>query len=106
MVQWLGLLAPTAEGPGSIQGRGTKIPHAAQHGLNKEKRKRKKKNLWFQLVWGPRACGQHVVTICLGGGVLVSTELKDMHQIITYIPLPLSVGGTDDFHLTNKICQR
>ena len=30
-VQWLGLQALTAEGPGSIPGWGTKIPQAAQH---------------------------------------------------------------------------
>ena len=32
MVQWLGCHALTAEGPGSIPGRGTKIPQAAWHG--------------------------------------------------------------------------
>ena len=32
VVQWLGLRAPTAEGTGSILGRGTRIPHAMQHG--------------------------------------------------------------------------
>ena len=31
-VQWLGLLALTAEGPGSIPGPGTKIPQATQRG--------------------------------------------------------------------------
>ena len=30
MVQWLGLLASTAGGTGSIPGQGTKIPRAAQ----------------------------------------------------------------------------
>ena len=36
-VQWLGLHALTAEGLGSIPGRGTKIPHAAQCGQKKIK---------------------------------------------------------------------
>ena len=31
-VQWLGLHASNAGGVGSVPGRGTKIPHAAQHG--------------------------------------------------------------------------
>ena len=31
-VQWLGLRALTAEGLGSIPGRGTKIPRATLHG--------------------------------------------------------------------------
>ena len=30
MVQWLGLLAFTAKGPGSIPGQGTKIPQATR----------------------------------------------------------------------------
>ena len=34
-VQWLGFRAFTAEGAGSIPGRGTKIPEAAQHGQKK-----------------------------------------------------------------------
>ena len=34
VVQWLGLQAFTAEGLDSIPGPGTKIPQAAQHGLN------------------------------------------------------------------------
>ena len=33
-VQWLGLCAFTAEGLGSIPGRGTKIPQAARRGQN------------------------------------------------------------------------
>ena len=37
-VQWLGLGALTAEGPGSIPGRGTKILHAPQCGQKKKKR--------------------------------------------------------------------
>ena len=37
-VQWLGLHAFTAEGPGSIQGWGTKIPQAMQCGQKKKKR--------------------------------------------------------------------
>ena len=35
-VQWLGLFAPTAEGPGSIPGWGTKIPKASQKKKKKE----------------------------------------------------------------------
>ena len=35
MVQWLGLRAFTAEGPGSVPGQGTKIPQAARHGQKK-----------------------------------------------------------------------
>ena len=38
VVQWLGLHAFTAEGAGSIPGRGTKIPQASQHGQKKKKR--------------------------------------------------------------------
>ena len=41
-VPWLGLDVFTAEGSGSIPGRGTKIPQATQHG---QKKKKKKKNL-------------------------------------------------------------
>ena len=36
-VQWLGLHAFTAEGPGSISGQGTKIPQAVQQGKKKKK---------------------------------------------------------------------
>ena len=43
VVQWLGLHALTAEGPGSIPGRGTKIPQAVQHG--KKPPKKQNKNL-------------------------------------------------------------
>ena len=35
-VQWLGLLAFTVEGTGSIPGRGTKIPQSARHGQKKK----------------------------------------------------------------------
>ena len=35
-VQWLGLLALTAEGLGSIPVQGTKIPQATQHGQKKK----------------------------------------------------------------------
>ena len=31
-IQWLGLGAFTADGPGSIPGQGTKIPQAVRHG--------------------------------------------------------------------------
>ena len=31
-IQWLGLHMLTAEDPGSIPGRGTKVPQATQHG--------------------------------------------------------------------------
>ena len=36
MVQWLGLRASTAGGMGLIPGGGSKIPHAAGHGQNKQ----------------------------------------------------------------------
>ena len=36
-VQWLGLRAFTAKGPGSIPGRGTKIPQTTWHGKEKKK---------------------------------------------------------------------
>ena len=39
-VQWLGLCPFTAEGPGSIPGRGTKIPQALWYGKKKKKKKR------------------------------------------------------------------
>ena len=39
VVQWLGLSAFTAKGAGSIPGRGTKIPHAAQCGQKNKKYK-------------------------------------------------------------------
>ena len=42
-VQWLRFCASTAGGAGSIPGRGTKIPHAAQHG-QKIKKKNKQTN--------------------------------------------------------------
>ena len=35
-VQWLGVLAFTAGGPGSIPGQVTKIPHATQQGQKKK----------------------------------------------------------------------
>ena len=38
VVQWLGLGALTAEGPGSISGRGTQIPQAVRHGQKQKKR--------------------------------------------------------------------
>ena len=37
VVQWLGLSALTARGPGSISGWGTKIPQATQHGQKKKR---------------------------------------------------------------------
>ena len=40
VVQCLGLRAFTAEGPGLIPGRGTKIPQAAQRGQKKKKKKK------------------------------------------------------------------
>ena len=43
MVQWLGLSAFTAEGPGSIPGPGTKIPQAAWRGQEKTQKTNKKK---------------------------------------------------------------
>ena len=36
MVQWLGLHASTAGGPGSIPGQRTKVPQAAWRGLKKK----------------------------------------------------------------------
>ena len=36
--QWLGLLAFTAEGVGSIPGQETKIPQAARRGQNKNQK--------------------------------------------------------------------
>ena len=42
MVQWLGLLATTAGGPGSIPGLGTRIPQAAQPEKKKIKENRAK----------------------------------------------------------------
>ena len=39
VVQWLGLRAVTAEGPGSIPGRGAKIPQAIWHGQKRKERK-------------------------------------------------------------------
>ena len=40
VVQWLGLSALTAGGPGSIPGPGTKIPQAMRCGKKKKKKKR------------------------------------------------------------------
>ena len=46
MVQWLGLGALTARGPGSIPGQGTKILQAMWHGQKPpKKQKRKNKNI-------------------------------------------------------------
>ena len=39
VVQWLRLQACTAGGTDSIPGQGTKIPHAAQRGLNRKEEK-------------------------------------------------------------------
>ena len=39
VVQWLGLWAFTAEGTGSIPGRGTKIPQAAMHSQKKKEKR-------------------------------------------------------------------
>ena len=44
-VQWLGLHAFTAEGPGSIPDWGTKIPQAARHSQKKKSEKKKKRML-------------------------------------------------------------
>ena len=44
-VQWLGLCAFTAEGLGSISGRGTKIPQAVWYGKKKKKEKKTHMNL-------------------------------------------------------------
>ena len=41
-VQWLGLCSFIAEGPGSIPGRGTKIPQAARCGQKANKQKNPK----------------------------------------------------------------
>ena len=41
MVQWLGLLASTEGGTGSIPGRGTKIPPVVQHGQKTSKQIKK-----------------------------------------------------------------
>ena len=50
MVQWLGLQAFTAKGPGSIPGWGTKVTQAVRHGRKKKKEKKKKPNrMWGQL---------------------------------------------------------
>ena len=38
MVQWLGLRTSTAGGAGSVPGQGTKVPLAALHGKEKEKK--------------------------------------------------------------------
>ena len=43
VVQWLGLHAFTAKGPGSISGQGTKIPQASRRGQN-QKNNTKQKN--------------------------------------------------------------
>ena len=43
VVQWLGLSAPTARGPGSVLDWGTKIPQALW--LSKKKKKKEKNNL-------------------------------------------------------------
>ena len=43
-MQWLVLCVFTAMGPGSVPGRGTKIPQAAWHG-QKTKRKTSKQNI-------------------------------------------------------------
>ena len=45
-VQWLGLCTFTAEGTGSIPGRGTKIPQATWHG-QKQQQQRKKREVAF-----------------------------------------------------------
>ena len=44
MDQWLGLRTFTAEGPGSIPGRGTKIPQATQCSQKKKKRKEEERS--------------------------------------------------------------
>ena len=38
-IQWLKLHIPNAGGMGSIPGRGTNIPHVAQHGKNNNNKK-------------------------------------------------------------------
>ena len=43
-VQWLGLWALTAGGLGSIPGRGTKIPQAAQCGQKQQQQQQQQKN--------------------------------------------------------------
>ena len=53
VVQWLGLHALTAEGPGSIPGRGTKILQAAH-----SNQKKKRQQGWFLLRPLSLACGR------------------------------------------------
>ena len=45
-IQWLGLRAFTAEGPGSIPGWGTKIPQATQCGQKFKKQKKEVYIIW------------------------------------------------------------
>ena len=45
-------------------------------------------NLLVPTSLGSSACGQNLIAILTGAWVLVSVEqLKDMHQIVMYIPL-------------------
>ena len=48
MVQCLGHCAFTAGGPGSIPGRGTKIPEDSRYS-SKKKKKKKKKNIYIYI---------------------------------------------------------
>ena len=60
MVQWLGLHALTAEGPGSIPGRGTKIPQAMRFS-----HKKKKEGLLFLIMTNKNTnCDNNYWTTC------------------------------------------
>ena len=88
MVQWLGLGASTAEGPGSIPGRGTKIPQATQ-GAPPPKKRERRKNLqdtvqaewpgfgnYLESTMTPLVCGSEttVVRNWKAGGLSSSQE--------------------------------
>ena len=47
-IQWLGLNAFTAEGPGSTPGQGTKILQAAWHSQKKKKKIKRNSDAWVQ----------------------------------------------------------
>ena len=84
--QWLGLSAFTAWSLGSVPGRGTKIPQAAQRGKNKinkiksfEKQKRKKNDMIDGLSFRTSISERAEWTPGAGAGVLAG-EQQPIHR--------------------------
>ena len=86
VVQWLGLRAFTAEGLGSVPGRGTKILQAAQRG---QKKKEERDDLWGRVGWDAGGAQR-------GCFIIIIIKMGEAASVPPYVPptLPLSVLQT------------